>query len=172
MTPELPREYVAALQQLWYGHPNVPRKEDFEHAWKAVKSVGACDGNLSDTERLHLLGKMCAIGTPADVVEMVMAFDEHSGTPEELVRGIDVPDEVRPGTGAWIVYEGLSLAMSDGDISSVELEAVRRAGTAMGVPSSTVDALVDQCRQEAALRNRRLETLFSTIPTQFRFSDQ
>ena len=170
MASELPTEYVAALQQLWYGHQNVPRRSDFEHAWKAVKSVGACDGSLSENERLYLLGKMCAIGTPSDIIDQIMAFDEHSGTPESLVAGIDVPEAVRPGVGAWIVYEGLSLAMSDGDLVDAELDALRRAGAAMGVPAATIDALVDQCREEAAVRERRIRTLFSTIPEQFRFS--
>jgi hypothetical protein len=169
MGSELPRESVAALQHLWYGHQNVPERSDFEHAWKAVKSVGACDGNLTEAERLHLLGKMSAIGTPSDVVEMVMAFDEHSGTPEELVAGIEVPDAIRPGVGAWIVYEGLSLAMSDGTLADAELDAVRKAGAAMGVLSATVDALVEQCQEEASLRERRIRTLDSTIPEQFRF---
>ena len=95
MASELTREQVAALQHLWYGHENVPRRSDFVHAWRAVKSVGACDGQLTDTELLYLLGKMCAIGTPSDVVDEIMAFDEHSGTPEELVAGIDVPEAVR-----------------------------------------------------------------------------
>ena len=168
----VPTEYVAALQIFWYGHQNVPRRSDFENAWKAVKSVGACDGQLSDAERLYLLAKMCAIGTPPDVVEAIVAFDEHSGAPEELVGGIDVPAEVRRGVGAWIVYEGLSLALSDGDLASAELEAVRKAGAALGIDSATVDALAEQCREEAALRERRIRTLNSTIASEFRFSQE
>jgi len=171
MASELTREQVAALQHLWYGHQNVPRRSDFVHAWRAVKSVGACDGQLTDAERLYLLGKMCAIGTPTDVVDEIMAFDEHSGTPEELVAGIDVPEAVRPGVGAWICYEGLSLAMSDGDIDVREFQAVRNAGAAMGVGSDVVEALAEHCREEAALREKRIQTLNSTIPTEFRFSE-
>jgi len=170
MGSELTAEKVGALQHLWYGHQNVPRHDDFLYAWRAIKSVGACDGQLSDAERIYLLGKMCAIGTPTDVVEAVMSFDEHAGTPAELIAGIDVPDEVRAGTGAWIVYEGLSLAMADGDLDERELDAVRRAGAAMGVGSDVVDALRVQVRQEAALREQRIRTLASTIPTDFRFS--
>lgn len=170
MASELPREYVAALQQLWYGHQNVPRRTDFEHAWKAIKSVGAADGGLSDDERMHLLGKMCAIGTPTDVVETVMEFDEHSATAEALVSGIEVPDEVRAGMAAWIVYEGLALAMSDGELAEGEVDAVRRAGAALGVGSELVDALAEQVGQELAVRERRIRTLGSTIPTEFRFA--
>ncbi len=167
---ELSHEQVAALQQLWYGHQNVPKRSDFEHAWKAIKAVGTGDGQLTDTERLHLLGKMCAIGTPPDIVDVVMAFDEHSASPESLVAGIDVPDEVRAGTGAWVVYEGISLAMSDGDLAEGELDAIRRTASAMGVTAETVDALAEQCSEEAAVRERRIRTLFSTIPTDFRFA--
>jgi tellurite resistance protein len=162
-------EVVGAIQFVFYGHKNVPKKSDFDHAWKAIKVVAAADGHLSETERLHLLGKMAAIGTPADVVAAVMDFDVRFATCEALVAGIDVPAELRPGTGAWVVYEALSVAMADGDLSPGEWEGVRRTAAAMGVPEPTVDALAEQVRQELALRERRLETLASTIPTAFRF---
>jgi hypothetical protein len=132
--------------------------------------VAAGDGVLSDVERERLLGKMCSILTPPDVVQEVMRFDEHSAAPERLVQNIRVPDEVRPGTGAWIVYEALSVAMSDGDLAAAELEGVRKVAAAMGVPSGTVDALTAFCRDEASLRARRIEILNSTIPTEFRFA--
>jgi hypothetical protein len=170
MAHELSPEHVGALQQLWYGHQNVPTRTDFLHAWRAVKSVGACDGAITDEERLYLLGKMLAIGTPGDVVAEVMAFDEHAGTPAELVGGIDAPREVRPGIGAWILYEGLSLAMSDGQLDPREVQALRSAGALLGVPEDVMDALAEQARQEATLRQRRIATLNSTIPTQFRFA--
>lgn len=167
---ELKPEYVGAIQHLWYGHQNVPRSSDFEYAWKAIKVAAASDGQLTERERLHLLGKMCAIGTPADVVEKVLEFDETSTTCEALLYRIDVPPEVRPGTGAWVVYEGLSVAMADGELSDGEREAVRRTAAAMGVSSEVVGALEEQVREESALRDRRLQTLFSTIPTEFRFA--
>jgi hypothetical protein len=169
---DLKPEYVGAIQHLWYGHQNVPRKSDFEYAWKAIKVAAAADGELTDTERLHLLGKMCAIGTPPDVVEMVLSFDETSTTCEALLYRIDVPPEVRPGTGAWVVYEGLSVAMADGELSDGEREAIRRTAEAMGVGSDVVTALEDQVSQEAAIRQKRLQTLFSTIPTDFRFAHE
>jgi tellurite resistance protein len=165
-------EDIGAIQYLFYGHQNVPKKSDFDHAWKAIKVVAAADGQLSETERLHLLGKMASIGTPADVVAAVMDFDVRFATCEALVAGIEVPAELRPGTGAWVVYEGLSVAMADGDLASEELEGVRRTAAAMGVPESVVDSLVEQVRQELALRERRLETLASTIPSEFRFAPQ
>jgi tellurite resistance protein len=168
---EMSVEQVAALQHLWYGHQNVPRKTDFEHAWKAVKVVAGSNGQVSDEERLYLVGKMAAIGTPSDVVQMVMDFDEQSTTCEALLGGIDVPTEVRPGVGAWIVYEGLSVAMADGDLAEAERDGIRRVAETMGVGASTVEALTKQCRDEASIRERRIRTLNGTIDTSFRFSD-
>lgn len=162
-------EHVSAVQNLWYGHGHVPNKSDFEYSWKAIKAVAAGDGVLSEPERLHLLGKMCAILTPPDIVEAVMRFDEHSEKPERLMAKILVPDEVRPGTGAWIVYEGLSVAISDGELAPREIDAVRNVAAAMGVKTHTVDTLIQLCRDEATMRVRRIAALQSTIPTEFRF---
>jgi tellurite resistance protein len=166
---ELIHEHVSAVQHLWYGHGNVPSKNDFEFSWKAVKAVAAADGELSEAERLHLLGKMCAILTPPDIVEVVMTFDEGSEAPERLLARVNVPAEVRAGAGAWIVYEALSAAIADGELASEEVQAVRRAGASMGVKPETVDALLGLCRTEASLRARRIELLQSTIETPFRF---
>ncbi len=168
-TSEIIPEHISTVQHLWYGHGHVPGKSDFEFSWKAIKAVVAADGRLSEPERLHLLGKMCAILTPPDVVEVVMGFDEHAETLAQLLARIDVPAEVRLGTGAWIVYEGLSVAIANGDLAAGELEAVGRAAAAMGVASETVDALTELCREEAAMRRRRIELLNSMIPMPLRF---
>jgi tellurite resistance protein len=169
-SPGLQPEHVGAIQYLFYGHQNVPKKSDFEHAWKAIKVVAAADGQLSEIERLHLVGKMCAIGTPGDVVQAVLDFDVRFATCEALVAGIDVPDEMRAGTGAWVVYEALSVAMADGELPADEHDGVRRTAVAMGVSESVVGELTEQVRQEAALRERRIQTLASTIPSAFQFS--
>lgn len=166
---EMPNDQVAALQHLWYGHRNVPSQTDFENAWKAVKVVAGADGPMSDDERLYLLAKMAAIGTPRDVIETVMGFDEQSTTCEALLGKIQVPTEVRPGVGAWIVYEGLSVAMADGDLAPAERDGIGRVAATMGVVGSTIDALEQQCREEAAVRERRIRALNSTIDTSFRF---
>jgi hypothetical protein len=171
-TPDMGVDQIAALQHLWYGHQNVPSRSDFEHAWKAVKVVAGSNGQVSDEERLYLLGKMSAIGTPADVVQMVMDFDEQSTTCEALLGGINVPAEVRPGVGAWIVYEGLSTAMADGELADAERDGIGRIAATMGVEPRIVDALTQQCRDEASVRERRILTLNGTIDTSFRFADR
>lgn len=165
------REHVSAVQHLWYGHGHAPHKRDYEFSWKAVKVVASGDGELSETERLHLLGKMCAILTPADVVELVMEFDEHLESPERLLAGMNVPSAVRRGTGAWIVYEALSVAMADGELAEGELKFIHRAAATMDVPPATVDALAQQCRAEAAVREDRIRLLYSTTATESRFGD-
>jgi hypothetical protein len=169
---EMKSENVAAVQYLWYGHKNVPKKSDFEFSWKAIKTIAALDGRLSEPERLCLLGKMCAILTPPDVVDLVMQFDEQSETPEQLLARIDVPQEVRAGTGAWIIYEGLSVSIADGELADEELAGLCGVAATMGVPTSTVYALHDLCKEEAALRRRRIEMLHSTISTTFRFDNE
>ena len=161
--------YAGAVQHLWYGHQNAPNSSDYEHAWKAIKAVAACDGQLSEAERLYLVGKMSAIATPPDVVRSVLAFDEGSSAVSALLDGIQVPAEYRPGVGAWVVYEALSVAMADGELAEGEAEAVRAAAEKVGVGADTVDELTYQVRQESSLRERRIELLNSTIPGDFRF---
>ncbi len=42
---EMIPEYIAAVQYLWYGHTNVPKKSDYEFAWKAVKAIAGAMGH-------------------------------------------------------------------------------------------------------------------------------
>jgi hypothetical protein len=165
-------DHVAAVRRLWYGHGYVPSKSDLEFCWKAVKAVAAGDGLLSEPERLHLLGRMCSILTPPDVIEEVMRYDERSESAQGLLARIRVPDEMRPGTGVWIVYEGVSVAISDGELAAAELNSVRRFAAAMGVRAKTADALTALCREEAAMRTRRIELLGATLPVSSRFAHE
>lgn len=162
-------EYIGAVQHVWYGHTNVPHDSDFEFAWKAVKAIVAGDGVISEAERLHLVGKMCAILTPQDVVERVMSWDERSEAPAALLAQVGVPPQIRRATGAWIVYEGLSAALADGELEPGELAVVHKVAQTLEVPSETVDALHEIVVAESKLRQRRIEALHGTISEKFRF---
>jgi hypothetical protein len=165
-------EYIGAVQYLWYGHQNVPKTSDFEFSWKAIKAIASADRDLNPEEQRILLGKMLAILTPPEVVETVMRFDARAESPHELLARVDVPSEVRAGTGAWVVYEALSVSLSDGEPGPRELDAIRDTAMTMGVAPENVGALVELCREEAAMRQRRIALLHSTIATAFRFSNE
>jgi len=163
------REQISALQHLFYGHASVPVRKDFENAWKAVRTIAAGGGRLTSSRREWLLARMTAIGTPADVVSDVMAWDERGEPLAALFSRVAVPAEVRWSTGAWIVYEGLSVAMADGELTRSEVEAVRAAVAALDVEPGTVDALVEICREEAEIRRRRIGVLFSKRASGYRY---
>lgn len=155
------REQVSAQQQLFYGQPDVPSTTDLERAWKAVKTIASAAGPLTELERRCLLGRMSAMGASAAVVEHVMAFDPRSESLGAVVGGIRASARNRWLTPAWMVYEGLSVAMSDGDLEPGELDAVRRAAASLDLPPDTVEALVQVCDDEAMIRRRRIDLLFS-----------
>ena len=167
-----PAEHISAVQFLWYGHRNVPKPSDFEHSWKAIKTVAAGDGQLTVREQVRLLGKMCAILTPPDVVPLVMEFEPGEAPVSELFAGIDVPPEARPGAGAWIVYEALGVMIADGDLTEQELDAARAAATELDVPAESVDKFADQWQLEEKVRAQRIRALNATIPTEFRFDNE
>lgn len=169
---EHPAEHVSAVQFLWYGHRNVPKPSDFAHSWKAVKTVAAADGELTVREQVRLLGKMCAILTPPDVVNEVMEFTAGEAPLTELFAGIDVPPQVRPGTGAWLIYEALGVMTADGSLTDDELRAAREAAAQLEVPDGAVDTFAALWQEEEKLRARRIGDLNSTIPTEFRFDNE
>ena len=169
---EHPAEHISAVQFLWYGHRNVPKPSDFAYSWKAVKTVAAGDGELTVREQVRLLGKMCAILTPPDVVTEVMEFTPGAASVTELFAGIDVPPQVRPGTGAWLIYEALGVMVADGSLTAEELGTAREAAAAMDVPDGAVDTLAELWQAEEELRARRIRDLNSTIPTEFRFDNE
>ena len=167
-----PAEHISAVQFLWYGHRNVPKPSDFEFSWKAIKTAAAGDGQLTVREQVRLLGKMCAILTPPEIVPVVMEFEPGEATVAELFAGIDVPPEARPGAGAWVVYEALGVMIADGDLTPEELDAARETAAALDVPPGSVDAFADQWKLEEKVRAQRIRALNATIPTEFRFDHE
>ena len=156
-------EHIAAAQELWYGHRKLRKLSELELCWKAAKVVAAGDAALNDDERTALIGRMCATGTPDAVIVSVMNWDEWLETPAELLAHLDLAEEERLELGLWIVYEGLSAAFADGDLALGERKRVYELAATLGVPSTTVDALVSVCRDEALLRARRIKTLQGRI---------
>jgi hypothetical protein len=163
------REQLSALQQLFYGHPEVPGRRDLENAWKAVKTIAAAHGPLTDNKHLFLLARMSAMGAPSEVVDTVMGWDARADHADALLGRIEVAGGVRWRTEAWIIYEGLSVAMADGELAPEELEAVCTAAASIGLSPETVDALTEVCREEAAIRRRRIEVLCSNDAACYRF---
>lgn len=163
-------QQLAAVYNFIYGLDTVPRGNTAELGWKAVKAIATGDGKLSEPERTFLLGKMCAVMLPAASIEAVMAWDEHSSSAVELLKAIDVPEAYRRGAGAWMVYEGLSVSLADGEIAPGELASVHEIAKLMGLKPEEVEALHKVVEEEAAVRKRRIATLFSTINNEtFRF---
>ena len=155
-------EHRAAVQHLFYGHKSIPLTANLELCWKAVKSVAVGDGVVSEGERLCLLGLMCATLTPPEVVERVLEWDEHSAKPSVLLGELEQPPEYRRGTGAWIVYTGLVVAMADG-LSPGELERICSVAMTMDVDPEVVYALHRITVEESVLRQRRIDALAGRV---------
>jgi hypothetical protein len=114
---------------------------------------------------------MCAIMTPPDVVDLVMKSGS-AEAPADLLARIEVPPELRPGAAAWILYEALSVMISDGALTHDELAAARAGAASMGLGGEVVDALAQPCEDEEALRARRIKLLYSTLGSVFRFAHE
>ncbi len=153
------RGQLSALHHLNYGQRVVPERDGLENAWKAVKALAAGRGVLSAPQRSRLLGRMAAIATPPDVIDAVMAWNEQSQRPATLLARVGVPAGTRWGSAPWLIYEGLSVAMADGELPSADMEALSAVARRMNVSSETVEALAQLCRDEADLRRQRISML-------------
>lgn len=149
------REHVAALQQFLYGHAPAADRHDLEAAWKAVK-VMAGTGGLNDARELHLVARMCEAGAPAEVIDAVLASEA-----KRAYAALDRVVELGWQTAAWIVYEALTVASTAGDLDSGELDAICALAVRLDIMPTTVEALAELCREEAALRMRRIAVLSS-----------
>jgi hypothetical protein len=156
---DLEPDHVAATAHLWYGHRKIRRRSELELCWKAAKAIAAGDGALTDEERVALVGKMTATAVPAAVIEAVMVWDVRSDSPASLLAHLKLPADARLELGLWIVYEGLSIGFADGTLALGERTCVHAVAETLGVPASTVEALISLCRDEALLRARRIKTL-------------
>jgi hypothetical protein len=160
---QLDPDHVASAQHLWYGHRKLRTRSELELCWKAAKAIAAGDGVLSEEERVALVGRMVATAVPAAVVESVMNWDVHNETPADLVAQFRLSTETRLELGLWMVYEGLSIGFADGTLGPGEVDSVHDVAATMGVPATTVDALIALCRDEALVRMRRIKTLQGRI---------
>lgn len=157
------REQISALQHLFYGRDDVPGRRDLESGWKAAKAIAARGRGLTEGERQCLFARMSAAGTPAEVIEEVMRADDRAAL-EGLAAG-----ELPWQTAAWILYEALSVAMAEHELGDPELEPFRQAAARLRLSDEAASALVDVCRDEAALRARRIGLLSSRLAATPRF---
>lgn len=155
--------HVAATQYLWYGHRQPRDRDQLELSWKAAKAIAAGDGTLTEEEREALVGRMTATATPEPVIDAVVRWDPSAATPADLLAHLDLSAAPRLELGLWIVYEGVSIAFADGSLGLGEVDGVYDVAETMGVPPSTVEALIALCREEALLRARRIQTLQGRI---------
>lgn len=151
--------HVVAVQQLWYGHDNKLNLSDFEYAWKAIKTIAGSDGSISSREGGDLFERMSAMMTPPDVITTVLEWDEDEADPVALINEIDFAEDERARVGAWIIYEALTVAMSDEELAAGEIGRVRQIATEVGLSSEFVDDVAILCKDEADLRRRRAELL-------------
>ena len=159
------REHVSEQQQLLYGHADVPARKDLETGWKAAKAIAAGGHPLGDAARHCLIARMAAAGVPAEVVEHVMGWDERAERLEAPLARVTSAH----GTRAWILYEGLSVAIVEGGVTDGQLDAAHAVAAALDLTVDAVDELAEVCRQERDLRVRRLNLLSATSTSGYRF---
>ncbi len=159
--PSQPLEpaHAAAAQYFWYGHRKLRRPSELELCWKIAKAIAAGDGIVSDDELAALLGKMTATATPQSIIDAVLAWDEHTETPTELLAQLQLSPDALRELGLWILYEGLSVGLGDDWLGFAEIEVAHEVARATGIPLSTVHVLSALCRDESSLRLRRIKAL-------------
>lgn len=163
------REQISALNQYAYGHAEFPQTRDLATVWKATKTIAAARRPLSEPSRLYLIARMSAVGAPYEVIEEVLAWNEQAERPETLAARVAAPGGLHWRAGALILYEALSMAMAGGDVEPNELETIGATASALDLRPETLEALLELCREEAALRRRRIAVLSMKCATSPRF---
>ncbi|MCC6523676.1 MAG: hypothetical protein IT373_13555 [Polyangiaceae bacterium] len=149
--------HLSPVQHFFYGHARVPAATHLLDAWKAVKVTAAAAGPLDRSARFCLHARMCATGAPPGLVSEVLTWSESGQLPGTMLARI--PAAARPATAVWVVYEALSVVMAEARLRPDAIESVATAAVGLGPAREVVDALVDLCREEAALRRRRIDVL-------------
>lgn len=118
--------------------------------WRAVVTIAAADGVLSERERTFFVGRMRAFGATEERVRAVLDFDVASARIEEVVQPL-----VQFGPGAAMLYDAIKVASVDG-YHAKEREAVEQAARLLGVPMDKVRAIEGVVQAEEGLRAVRL----------------
>lgn len=119
---------------------------------KAILTVAAGDGDLTEPEMRWFLGHMRSLGAPDDLVEEFLKFD-----PAESRLDDHVDDRLR-AFSRTIVFDAIRTARADG-VTARERALAERAADRLHLDATFVVALENQLEVEAAVREARMHLL-------------
>jgi tellurite resistance protein len=121
---------------------------------KAILTVAAADGELSEAEWGWFLGLAHTMGAPEQALNEFAGFDAVHGRIEELLDA-----RVRPFAGV-VLFDAIRTARVDG-FAEKERTMARRGAQQLGLEPLLVDAIELQLRTEDALREARAKVLLA-----------
>jgi signal transduction histidine kinase len=125
-----------------------------------VKSVLLCAGGagrLTARQREWFIGYHTAAGSSDRVIELIQSYDDA----ESLEDLMQLPWMSLICRGS--LYETLRVCMSDGPLTSEELDRVRQGASTMGISQETFAELHQIVTAEQALRDRRYELIVAPV---------
>jgi hypothetical protein len=145
--------------QNWEAPPEAEElqtEEDNLNAGKALLLAVGGNSRITARQRDWLIGYLTAAGDSPEVIEAVRTYDD-----SDLLGDImSLPKMAF--TRRAIVYDALRICYVTGFPEPAQLDRVRRAADAIGIPRDEVGELQEVVAQERALQRRRYELI--TVP--------
>lgn len=123
---------------------------------KAMIICAAGDGELAPAELEWIVGFTANSGGTDELLQELRALDPSKLDPMELLAKTE-----RPGLFVHsLVYNAICAADADGVLEPGEVQTIHAMAMVLGLPEEQVDGLFALHRDEKALRERKLATLF------------
>ncbi len=133
----------------------VPPPMDYENFGKLLLTCACGDGRITAAERAWVVGYLEAFGAPPSALEVLSKYDGRG----DLKQIIEASATLKMSATSAL-YEAIRACAADGEFHPEERRAVEQAASALGIPTTTVDDLVELYYEEQYLRAKRLRRLF------------
>ena len=123
-----------------------------------LKSLLVCangDGRLTPEERTWVLGRAAVAGAPDALLAELEAYPADENINEVVARTLSTDNSRRA-----VVYFAIKAASSDDRYVGQEREKIRSVAAAMGISAEVVGQIEQQVKQEARLKQQRIELCF------------
>jgi tellurite resistance protein len=150
------------LREMWDFPSGVPEDDRVDYL-KVIMACAQGSGELAPEEKSWVIGYGAACGAHQATVDALEAYDGGEDVVAILERNMPVADT----WGRVAVFDAIRASAADGALNDDERDQIRRVAERLGVKAETVDAIEALCRDEQALKRRRIDLVFgSDIPYQ------
>ena len=152
------------LREMWGFPAGVPEDQRLDYL-KAIMACARAKGHVTRGEKEWVIGYGAACGAHQETVDALEAYEADEELDDILRRSMPTAES----WGRVAIFDAIRAAAADHEYDDGEMKAIRRLAKSIGVAEEVVADLEALYREEAALKQRRIDLVFGKqVPYQDR----